>query len=62
MLVVVTNATVRSNTMTTTIPFARRPGFNAQNKMLDEHAERYKLQDQVWRKRKPWYEPEKSKK
>jgi ribonuclease Z len=31
------------------------PGFNAQNKMLDEHAERYNLQDQDWRKQKPWY-------
>ena len=31
------------------------PGFNAQNKMLDEHAERYNLQDQDWRKTKPWY-------
>ena len=35
------------------------PGFNAQNKMLDEHAERYKLQDQDWRLQKPWYKPEK---
>jgi ribonuclease Z len=35
------------------------PGFNAQNKMLDEHAERYNLQKQDWRKQKPWYEPEK---
>jgi hypothetical protein len=34
------------------------PGFNAQNKMLDEHAERYNLQDQDWRPQKPWYEPE----
>ncbi len=31
------------------------PGFNAQNKMLDEHAEKYKLQDQDWRPAKPWY-------
>jgi len=23
--------------------------------MLDEHAERYNLQDQDWRKQKPWY-------
>jgi ribonuclease Z len=36
------------------------PGFNAQNKMLDEHAERYKLQEQDWRTKKPWYEPEKN--
>lgn len=35
------------------------PGFNAQNKMLDEHAERYKLQDQDWRLQKSWYKPEK---
>ena len=35
------------------------PGFNAQNKMLDEHAERYKLQDQDWRKEKPWYDEDK---
>jgi ribonuclease Z len=33
------------------------PAFNAQNKMLDEHAERYNLQDQDWRKQKPWYRP-----
>jgi ribonuclease Z len=35
------------------------PGFNAQNPMLDEHAEKYNLQDQDWRKQKPWYEPNK---
>ena len=34
------------------------PGFNAQNTMLDEHAEKYGLQDQDWRKSKPWYQPE----
>ena len=32
-------------------------GFNAQNKMLDEHAKKYNLQDQDWRKQKPWYKP-----
>ena len=35
------------------------PGFNAQNRMLDEHAERYNLKDQDWRLKKPWYEKEK---
>ena len=35
------------------------PGFNAQNEMLDEHAERYNLQDQDWRKGRSWYKPEK---
>jgi ribonuclease Z len=35
------------------------PGLNAQNKMLDEHARKYKLQDQDWRKQKPWYKPSK---
>ena len=35
------------------------PGFNAQNKMLDEHAERYNLQKQDWRTNKVWYKPEK---
>jgi ribonuclease Z len=33
------------------------PGFNAQNEMLDEHMEKYGLQDQDWRPSKPWYEP-----
>ena len=33
------------------------PGFNAQNEMLDEHMEKYGLQDQDWRPAKPWYEP-----
>ena len=33
------------------------PGFNAQNEMLDEHAEKYGLQDQDWRSSRPWYEP-----
>jgi ribonuclease Z len=32
------------------------PGFNAQNKLLDEFSERYNLQDKDWRKEKPWYE------
>ncbi len=31
------------------------PGFNAQNPMLDEYAKKFKLQDQDWRKQKPWY-------
>jgi hypothetical protein len=34
-------------------------GFNAQNRMLDEHAEKYNLQKQDWRKQKPWYKPTK---
>ena len=33
------------------------PGFNAQNSMLDEHAKKYKLQEQDWRQSKPWYKP-----
>jgi ribonuclease Z len=33
------------------------PGFNAQNKMLDEFSEEYNLQDQDWRKTRPWYKP-----
>ena len=33
------------------------PGFNAQNRMLDEHAKKYNLQGQDWRKQKPWYKP-----
>jgi ribonuclease Z len=33
------------------------PGFNAQNKMLDEFGEKFGLEDQDWRKQKPWYEP-----
>ncbi len=35
------------------------PGFNAQNRMLDEYAEKYNLQKQDWRKQKPWYKPTK---
>ncbi len=31
------------------------PAFNAQNRMLDDHAKKYNLQDQDWRKQKPWY-------
>ena len=31
------------------------PGFNAQNKMLDGYAKKHNLQDQDWRKQKPWY-------
>ncbi len=33
------------------------PGFNAQNRMLDEYSEKYNLQDQDWRREKPWYMP-----
>ena len=33
------------------------PGFNAQNKMLDDFSEEYNLQDQDWRKTRPWYKP-----
>ena len=33
------------------------PAFNAQNEMLDQHRDKYKLQDQDWRKQKPWYQP-----
>jgi len=25
--------------------------------MLDEYAEKYQLQEQDWRKQKPWYKP-----
>ncbi len=32
------------------------PGFNAQNPMLDEHMEKYNLEDEDWRPGKPWYE------
>ncbi len=32
-------------------------GFNAQNRMLDEYSKKYNLQDQDWRKQKPWYKP-----
>jgi ribonuclease Z len=32
------------------------PGFNAQNPMLDEHMEKYNLEDEDWRPEKPWYE------
>lgn len=35
------------------------PGLNAQNKMLDEHARKYKLQEQNWREQKSWYKPSK---
>ena len=34
------------------------PGFNAQNRMLDEYAEKFGLQDQDWRKDKAWYKPD----
>ena len=33
------------------------PGFNAQNRMLDEYSKKYKLEDQDWRPQKPWYKP-----
>lgn len=32
------------------------PGFNAQNEMLDEHMEKYNLEDEDWRPAKVWYE------
>ena len=35
------------------------PAFNAQNKMLDAHSKKYKLEKQDWRKQKPWYKPSK---
>ena len=34
------------------------PGFNAQNEVLDQHSERFGLEDQDWRKGRPWYKPE----
>jgi ribonuclease Z len=33
------------------------PGFNAQNRMLDEYAKKFKLEKQDWRPQKPWYKP-----
>ena len=33
------------------------PGFNAQNRMLDEYGKEFNLQDQDWRPEKPWYKP-----
>jgi ribonuclease Z len=33
------------------------PAFKAQNELLDEHMKKYGLEDQDWRKQKPWYEP-----
>ena len=33
------------------------PGFNAQNRMLDEYSERFNLEELDWRPEKPWYEP-----
>ena len=35
------------------------PGFNAQNRMLDEYSKKYKLEKQDWRPQKPWYKPSK---
>jgi ribonuclease Z len=34
-------------------------GFNAQNRMLDEFAKKYNLEEKDWRPSKPWYEPAK---
>ena len=34
------------------------PGFNAQNRMLDAHAKKFGLENQDWRRKKPWYKPE----
>ena len=33
------------------------PGFNAQNRMLDEYSQKYNLRDQDWRPEKAWYVP-----
>lgn len=33
------------------------PGFNAQNDLLDGHAKKFGLQEQDWRKQRPWYKP-----
>jgi hypothetical protein len=35
------------------------PGFNAQNEMLDEYSKKFGLENEDWRKAKPWYEPKK---
>jgi len=35
------------------------PGFNAQNEMLDEYSKKFGLEDQDWRKQRPWYKPKK---
>ncbi len=35
------------------------PDFNSQNKLLDEHSERYALQVKDWRQENPWYKPDK---
>ena len=34
------------------------PGFLAQTELLDAHMEKYNLQDQDWRREKPWYQPD----
>ena len=34
------------------------PGFNAQNEMLDGFSKKYGLEEQDWRKNKPWYKAE----
>ena len=31
--------------------------FNAQNRMLDEYAIEFDLENQDWREEKPWYVP-----
>jgi len=33
------------------------PGFNAQNKMLDEYSKKYNLEKLDWRREKAWYKP-----
>ncbi len=33
------------------------PGFNAQNRMLDDYRDEFGLQDEDWRPEKPWYVP-----
>jgi ribonuclease Z len=32
------------------------PGFNAQNRMLDEYSKMFKLEEQDWRKERSWYD------
>ena len=34
-----------------------REGYEASDNMLDEHARKYGLEDQDWRREKPWYKP-----
>ena len=40
------------------IPGEWRPGFNAQNEMLDDFSKKYRLEEQGWRKNKSWYKAE----